>query len=615
MAGNRYNCYPARIQALSLTCWFLAKRWAVGALLVLPALLTLPAATPQEASVSGLKKDLRVIIRGVDGVELTNVQGVLNIWEFNSKLVESVPRLRYLHKKAPEQIQAALRPFGYYRAVVNSELADLDNIWQVVYDVSLQDRVPVASSEFQITGDGSVLPEFSELQQLNYFKQGQLLDQQAYEELKRQLQTVATRLGFFDAELKKNEILINMDTYSAHVALVFETGPRYKIGAVTLQQDRRWLNAELLSRFVELENPQEYDARELQTLQSDLSSTDYYRDVRINALAEDAVDRVIPVEVDLTHLNPRQYVVGFGYGTDTGARVRLGLTGRRINDRGHQYSAEGRLSEIGYGAVASYTIPALDPRTDYWRIRFGLDREKSDSRNYRALTLGGEFRYRDGLWFKTYALDYQVEEFVLDGETPVTNLLMPSVDWTRISPKQLDKRINAVNGSSLQLRLRGATSSLLSDTSFVQPMLFAKRIKTLGNRHRLIARFGVGTTWVEDFDKLPSSLRYYTGGDRTVRGYGFESVAPVDPEGNLVGGRHLIESSIEYEIPYRDRLSWAFFADVGDAFDNEPQYRLGLGVGLRWRSPIGPVRVDLGRSFDDPGEGNVHLHFSLGPDL
>ncbi len=584
--------------------------------MVLPALLTLSAATPQETLTnSTLKKDLRVVIRGIDGIELTNVHGFLNIWEFNAKLVESVPRLRYMHKKAPEQIQAALRPFGYYRAVIKSELADLEKYWQVAYDVSVNDRVPVASSEFRISGDGSELPEFRELQELDYFDPGQLLDQQAYEEVKRQLQTVATRLGFFEAELKKNEILVNLDSYTAHVALVFETGPRYKIGAVTLEQDRKWLNAELLSRFVELENPQEYDARELQTLQSDLSGTQYYRDVRINASVDEAAERVIPVEVDLTHLNPRQYVYGIGYGTDTGARVRLGLTGRRINDRGHQYSAEGRLSEIGYGAVASYTVPTLDPRTDYWRLRFGLDREKSDSRNYRAFSLGGEFRYRQGLWFKTYALDYQVEEFFVDGESSVTNLLMPSVDWTRVSPKQLDKRINAVNGSSLQLSLRGASAGLLSDTSFVQPMLFAKKIKTFGNRHRVLARLGVGTTWVEDFDKLPTSLRYFTGGDRTVRGYSFEAIAPLDSQANAVGGRHLIESSVEYEIPFRERLSWALFADAGDAFDSTPEYRLGAGVGLRWQSPVGPVRIDLGRSFDGPGEGNFHLHFSLGPDL
>lgn len=616
MAGNRYHCYPARFHALSVIRWHVAKRRTLCALLLIPALLTLPAATPQEALPNTvLKKDLRVVINGVDGVELTNVHGFLNIWEYNKKLVESVPRLRFLHSKAPEQIQAALRPFGYYRAVVKSELQDIEKYWQVVYDISVRDKVAIASSDFRILGEGSGLPAYQELVSLDYFKPGELLDQQAYEDVKQQLQTIATRLGFFEARLVKNEILINTETYSAHVALVFDTGPRYKIGTVTLQEDRRWLNAELLSRFVDLESLQEYDARELQTLQSDLSGTKYYKDVRIYSSVDDAVDRVIPVDVNLVHFNPRQYVYGIGYGTDTGARLRLGLTGRRINDRGHQYQAEGRLSEIGYGIAASYTIPTLDPRTDYRRLRFGLDREKSDSRNYRAMALGAEFRFKDGYWFKTYALDYQVEEFAIDGETPVTRLLMPSAEWTRIYPEQLEKRINAVNGSSIQLRLRGASASVLSDTSFVQPMLFAKKIKTLGNRHRVLARFGVGTTWVADFDKLPTSLRYYTGGDRTVRGYGFEDVAPVNSEAKVVGGRHLIESSIEYEIPVRERFSLAFFADAGDAFDDRPQYRLGVGVGMRWRSPIGPVRIDLGRSFDDPGAGNVRLHFSLGPDL
>ena len=182
MAGDTGYSFPAKFQSLLLAHWHVAKRWIFY--VVLSVLVIQSAATSQEVAGNAVReKPLQVIIRGVDGVELANVHGLLDIWEFNSKTVESVPRLRYLHKNAPEQIRAALRPFGYYRAEVQSELQDLEKSWQVSYEISARDKVPVASSEFLILGEGNVLPEFRDLLQQDYFKQGESLDQQVYEDL------------------------------------------------------------------------------------------------------------------------------------------------------------------------------------------------------------------------------------------------------------------------------------------------------------------------------------------------------------------------------------------------------------------------------------------------
>ena len=287
-----------------------------------------------------------------------------------------------------------------------------------------------------------------------------------------------------------------------------------------------------------------------------------------------------------------------------------------MNTRGHKYTAEGRISEIGYGVAAEYTIPTGDPRTDNYGVSALIERENSDKGDYRSIGLGANYNFRDGFWFKTYALDYEVNEFEVTGEnSTTTTLLMPSLEWTRTFPPELEKRIFAINGTWLQLGLRGATDSVLSDTSFIQPRISAKLINSFENKHRLLLRATAATTWVKDFDKLPLSLRYYTGGDTSVRGYKFEAIAPLNEENQTEGGKHLLEASVEYEMPFKDNFSWALFSDYGDAFNDDPDFRLGVGIGLRWRSPIGPIRFDVARSLDSPGKGNVRLHFSLGPDL
>ena len=603
------------------------------------------ASSAQDGAGTEVKK-LSILIRGVDKELKTNIEGFLEIRALEDTDITSIPRLRFLHGRAEAQIAAALRPFGYYRPTIETELTDVGSKWTAIYRVNPNDKVPIVGEplislkdvlvdcqdfRYRSRDRKSLLPEiavadddfnkykelvidFCQARESANLKQGQPLDQQAYDKLKQSMQTSAARYGFFDAEFTQQQIRIDVENYTAEISLELNPGPRYRIGEAVITQDIDWISKDLLARYVELEDQDYFDAGKLQALQSDLTNSNYYKRVDVRASALEAVDEVIPVKVDLTHIKPREYVMGIGYGTDTRARIRVGVDGRRINRRGHHYKAEGQLSEIGYGVSAAYTIPTGDPRTDNYGIRIGIEREKAE-REFKGLSLGGTYRFRDGFWLKTYAVDFNLEEFILDGESSLSRLLIPSVEWTRTYPAELERRINTINGTWLQLGLRGGSESLWSDTSFVQPQISTKIIKTFTNNHRFLVRASAATTWVDNYDKLPSSLRYYAGGDASVRGFEFQTIAPVNDENEPQGGRHLLEASAEYEVPFTESFSWAAFSDFGDAFDDNPEYRFGLGVGLRWQSPIGPVRVDVARKMNDPGEGNVRLHLSIGPDL
>ncbi|MGQ7843608.1 autotransporter assembly complex protein TamA [Granulosicoccus sp. 3-233] len=564
---------------------------------------------------SDAKATVAVSISGVDDELLSNVRGFLPLYSFDDKEAPTEGRLRYLHGQAEESIRQALAPFGYYRPTVTSTLERNDGVWQASYVVDPQDRILTSKVDVSLSGEAETDPEFLAAIRESSLQVGKPLVHEDYEALKQRFQVLASQRGYFDARLQQGAIRIDLQKYEAAVVLHFDSGVRYFLGEVSFNQDKPWLSDDMLARYSEIEPGQPYLAEDLQQLQGDLSNTEYYQEVTLDVSPENANDdHVIPVVVNLTARNPTRYSFGAGYGTDTGARIKAGMTRRRVNQAGHHFTGEALISELRYGIAADYTIPGSDPRTDSWGIRGSVEDEHSDTSDYTTAKLGGYYRHRDGLWMKTYSVDYLVERYEVSNEDENSKLLIPSVEWTRTFPAELSERIYPAYGTLLQLSVRGASEDALSDTSFIQPMISGKWIHSFANSTRLIARGAAGTTSVSDFDQLPTSLRFFTGGDKTVRGYAYNVIGP-SIGSDVVGGKHLLESSLEYEVPVSEKWSIAAFVDVGDAFDDEPDYKTGVGLGVHWRSPIGPVRLDFGHALDEPPGKELRLHLTIGSDL
>jgi len=556
-----------------------------------------------------------VSISGVEDELLTNVQGFLPLYRFDGEEAPSPGRLRLLHGQADEAIDQALAPFGYYRPTVTSSLQVTDGVWQAAYSIEPGDRIPIETVDIEVTGEAESDPAFAEAIEESTLETGDPLLHENYESLKQRFQVLASQRGYFDAAMTANEIRIDLENYAAAIKLHFDSGERYYLGEVRFDQDKPWLSEDLLERYSDIQFGQLYLADDLQRLQGDLSNTEYYDEVTLDVSPENADEnRVIPVDVDLIARNPTRYSFGAGYGTDTGARVKAGITRRRVNRAGHNLAAEVLIAEFKYGVAGEYVIPGSDPRTDSWGLRASIEDEHSANSHFTSAKVGGYYRHSDGLWIKTYSLDYLVERFEVSDDDETSKLLIPSAEWTRTYPAELDERIYVTRGSLLQLSVRGGSESALSDTSFVQPMIGGKWIYSFTNSTRLIARGAAGTTWVSDLERLPTSLRYFTGGDKTVRGFEYNAIGP-RVGGDVVGGKNLLESSLEYEVPFTEKWSVVGFVDVGDAFDDEPDYKRGVGIGFHWRSPIGPVRIDVGHALDNPPGNRWRLHLTIGSDL
>ncbi len=596
----------------------LIKTLVIGFLIATVA-VSVQAAThnpdkPPAESTAAMPIGVKVVVKGVEDELRSNVLAYIPLQPFTDQPAPSPARLRYLHKQADEKIKQALQPFGFYRATVISSLEKTDKRWSARYEVTPGEQIKVGRLDIQLLGTGNLDTQFMLAIRESKLQAGKPLLHSDYETLKKRFQVLASQRGYFDATFFEHKIQINLQKYVADITLHFFTGDRYKLGAVQFNQDKPWLKNSFLNKYVEIKPGQEYDASDLQQLQGDLSNTAYYKQVELNSSPENAVDLTIPVSVDLVADKPYQYIFGVGYGTDTGARVKAGVTGRRANSLGHHYNAEVLLSQIKYGIAGEYIIPGKDPRSDTYGLRASFEDEHSNNRDYKAFNVGGYYRYREGLWMKTLALDYRVEKFKLASESETSKLLIPSIDWTRTFPAEMEKRVFATSGTWLRLHLRGGHDAFLSDTTFIQPQISAKWIHSFHNKTRLIARGTAATTWVDEFEKLPTSLRYFSGGDKSLRGYEFGIVGPA-LDGDVLGGKRLTEASLEFEVPIAEKWSIAVFADIGDAFNDKPDYKSGVGVGLHWLSPIGPVRIDIGHGLDDPPGDNLRLHLTIGPDL
>ncbi|MDN5850137.1 MAG: BamA/TamA family outer membrane protein, partial [Nitrococcus sp.] len=191
------------------------------------------------------------------------------------------------------------------------------------------------------------------------------------------------------------------------------------------------------------------------------------------------------------------------------------------------------------------------------------------------------------------------------------HLVIPGITYSR---QVADDPLFTRKGYSWSLDVRGASQPVLSSTNFLQARLNGRAVLPWAARGRLLLSADYGATATTDFSKLPPSQRFYAGGARSVRGYAFRSLSPTNADGNDIGGRFLLVGSIEADYLFVGNFGAAVFFDAGDAtLDPSLSLKKDVGIGLRYRSPVGMVRLDFARPLD--GGKPFRIQFSIGPDI
>ena len=555
---------------------------------------------------------LEVIVEGIEGSAQDNVLNALTLYQERDRTDLPETRIRRLHAAAPEEIRAAVKPFGYYQPTIDASLEfdRAEDRWTARYLVQPGPVVRVAAIEINLRGDGAVDQAFRSVVERFPLRRGDPLNQAMYEQGKSRIQSLASERGYFDLRLSRHEVRVDPEAYRAEIYLDVDTGARYRFGEVSVDQDL--LEPELLQRYIRIDPGTPYSTQALLDVQNALTTSNYYSEIKIDADPQQAKDRVIPVTIKLTRRPQNKYTFGAGYGTDTGPRAQIGWERYYLNPEGHHARIDLRGSQVDRSLTAGYFIPIRNPRTDQLGFTGGFEETDTDTATASTRRLAISRSTVRGRLLETLSLTHQLERFDVGGQTGKTTLVLPGVSWTYYVG---DDRIYTRSGARATLNVLGATETFGSDVSMRQARLQLRAIFPVASAGRLITRLDAARTSVNNFAQLPASLRFFAGGDQSVRGYPYNSLGPMGAQGNVVGGPHLLAGSVEYEQQLAGKWSAAIFFDEGNALNNfhDPLKR-GAGIGLRWRTPIGQIRVDIAEALSEPGRPR-RFHIVIGPDL
>jgi len=551
---------------------------------------------------------LDVAVDGVEGEIKNNILSYLSIEQQKSHPNLNEGRVYRLHQKAIGEIKNALQPFGYYKPDIQANLVHEKDKWSAHYIIDPGMPILVSGVDIQILGEGAQDSSFHQLVKEFPLHVGDILDHARYEKGRDSFLQLTTERGYFDAQLLKHEVTVQPEEFSASITLHIDTGKRYKFGKIIFKQDV--LNEELLNHFVTFAQGDPYSTDQLLELQNALSDSLYFSQVDVRGNREAIEDHEVPVVITLLPRMKYLYTLGIGYGTDTGPRGTIGWENRRINKSGHRLATEIKASEIKNSFTARYEIPIRNPRTDNVSLTAAWVQDEPKTSKSETFLWGiSRTVSRRINWLETVYLNYQSESFRVAGEDRHTAFFIPGITWSRI---KADDRILTTRGSRLWLDLK---TGIGSDTNFFQSRAGAKVVRSIGENSRILLRGDIGATEIPDISELPASLRFFTGGDQTVRGYAYNSLGPTNADGAVIGGKHLMVGSIEYEHKISGNWSGALFYDAGNAInDFNENLKRGAGIGLRWKTFIGPIRLDYAWALSNPGNP-TRIHLTIGPDL
>ncbi|WXL27699.1 autotransporter assembly complex family protein [Ectopseudomonas mendocina] len=550
---------------------------------------------------------LRVRVEPSNSDLKKNIEG--HIGDLGERDAEDLQRFR---RVAEAQAAKAAQALGYYHAHITTEVSDGKKP-RLSVKVEPGEPVRLRDVVIRIEGPASELKRFR-IPDEPGLKAGAQLNHGHYESAKRDIQNQASRFGFFSGRFTQQRFVIDPEAETADIELVYNSGPRYQLGEVNFSGDAPF-DESLLQRMVPFKPETPYDAALINELYQALRSSGYFETVQVDANPTAADEQRIPVQVQLQARKPRSMGLGLGFSTDVGPRGRANWTRHYANPQGHSYGAEFELSAPRQNVGLWYDIPLDPPLTDKLRIAGGYQAEDladTDTKS-RLLTFGPEWHSQlESGWQRVLSVKMLREEYNLGGDSGLSTLLMPGFSYSYL---QSDNKIDPNHGYRVQLGLSGAVEGVLSDSNVIHGNVQLKGLTTVFSRHRLLGRVEFGGTESDGFGNVPPSLRFFAGGDQSVRGYDYQSLSPENSKGDKIGGRYLVAASAEYQYSLTDSWRLASFYDTGNSFNSLdfPSLKSAVGVGVRWVSPLGPLRLDLAHPLDD--NGGIRFHFSMGPEL
>ncbi|MDB1122287.1 autotransporter assembly complex protein TamA [Vibrio algarum] len=509
-----------------------------------------------------------------------------------------------------DTIVTSLKALGYYQP----EMTFLISEDEKTMTVQVEQGPPVLIEVVDIVLDGGAKQDtqFQSLIDKSGLVEQSVLDHGKYDALKTSIRNLAVSKGYFDGDFTKTALEVAPDLNRAFIRLHYDSGIRYNFGKTTIVGSQ--IEQDKVRSLIPYEEGKPYLASDVGLLNQRLSNTEWFSSVFVKPdLSNVGPDKMLPMEVDLSPQSKNKIETGIGYSTDVGIRGTLKWNKPWVNTYGHSFDSSLSLSSPEQTIVFGYKIPLEDVLNEYYRIQYGMKNEDSlDTDSLELSTVVERHWQLESGWHRNVFLKYLHEDFTQGSQDDDIKMIIPGISFsrTRTSGGPMPR-----TGNKYSVSFEVADESVVSRARMLRIQTRSAWINSLGNNHRGLARIDLSANFVEDILDVPPSIRFFAGGDNSLRGYGYESISPTDDTGYLIGAKYMATSSLEYQ--YRIKGDWwlATFVDVGDAWSATPEAKVGTGFGVRWASPVGPIRFDLAWGLAEDSGDQFRVHFALGPEL
>jgi translocation and assembly module TamA len=540
------------------------------------------------------------------------LQDNLEIYRWQNNPQMEADYLAVLLKRAPGDIRSLLETEGYYEPTIEVTQAQNTALPQVDIHVVPGPQVHVSSVSIDVKGGCADQSEasrsqFSQVEKQWSLPKGAPFRHADWEKAKRDalLPYLAWRCP--TARLVDSQATVDPTAHTARLSLTIDTGPVFYLGKTEIKGLRRY-PASIVARLNPLHEGEVYSQDKLLKFQSSLRGSAYFSSASVFAdttLSPDGTRQTVPVEVDIKEHPARKLSLGAGYSTDSGPRGKISYSDLNLASRALRLDSElladtktqTLTGNIALPMTASNFQDSLHGKAEHTDI---------EGQRTRTYNIGAKRTKIRGHIETATTIEYTTESQDAGTLSATRNrALYAGYSWTR---RAVNNLLNPTRGYIYNLQLGGSSRTLFSDQDFVRGYARGVLFIPVGASGQLILRGEAGGVWAASADGIPQDYLFRTGGDQSVRGYAYQSLG-VSQGGAVVGGRWLEVASTEYDHWFKPQWGAAIFVDAGDAADTTYNLspKIGYGMGVRWKSPVGPLGLDIAYGRDTR---KFRLHFS-----
>ena len=544
-------------------------------------------------------------IKGINGDLEKNVALYL-------KQLKGEKPTRTLQRYAKKQVQNSIKALGYYSPTIEVEFNKDDS--ELVVKIERGPATRIDTINITLNGEGKNDTQLQTIIKNTNLKQGDVLNHGNYESAYKKIESMLLERGYFDAKWPARKLEISIKKNSAVVTFVINTGVRYQYGSIEITSDtpaEKYIRS--LAPFTQ---GQPYKSTYIADYNLKLSSTPYFASVRVYADITARKNAQVPIKVKVIPKPANSFEIGGGFSTDLGPRVRFKWSKPWITEDGHYLDTNMNIAEKQQDLSMAYTVPVDDPNDDLWRFSVGykLEDELADDTYSEILTAQLQRQWlTEDKWVRTAFLRRDQETFRLgDDPKESTEMLMPGISYAR---KNLKGGTTPYWGEQWLISAEFGLDDVLSSTNLLRVQLQHAWLRTYLNKHLVFLKANVGAMLVDDINNVPYSLRFYAGGDQSVRGFAYQSISPENEDGELIGGKYLLSGTMEYNYQFAQNWRAALFVDGGTATnDFSDEFEVGAGFGFRYLTPVGPIRIDHAWGLTKESK-STRLSITIGPEI